>query len=192
MEIEVRKVLGKKCKSLRKQGLVTGSIYGPGFETIYIQMPLNDLLKIEKTYGTSTFFDVTVGEQNYSVVLKNVYRHPVTMVPLNVDFYKPNLEKKMQAKVPIHFVGESPAEKAGLGFLLFNEDSVLVQSLPKNLPSYLEVDISTLSTTDSVITFGDIILPDGVEFDSSVNLSSVVVSIGTNQKDNSQTDTKNI
>jgi large subunit ribosomal protein L25 len=65
--------------------------------------------------------------------------------------------------VPLHFVGEaqSPAGKASGVIIQHQLTEVEIAALPKNLPEYLEVDLSNMKAGD-VVMLSDIVLPEGV------------------------------
>ena len=65
--------------------------------------------------------------------------------------------------VPLHFIGEenAPAVKEGGVFSHMIKD-VEVACLPKDLPEYIEVDVSAMEM-DQVLHLSDIKVPKGVE-----------------------------
>ena len=66
--------------------------------------------------------------------------------------------------VPLHFVGEdtSPGIKNSGGVLDRQRNELEIECLPKNLPEYIEVDVSALDINDS-IHLEELTLPEGVE-----------------------------
>jgi large subunit ribosomal protein L25 len=69
----------------------------------------------------------------------------------------------MTAHVPLHFIGEAPAEATKVGIVNKLVHEVEVECKPADLPSFIEVDISTLETLEDKVLMSDIKLPKGVE-----------------------------
>jgi large subunit ribosomal protein L25 len=183
MKLDKREVSGNKNKAIRRLGKVVGCVYGHKMNTIPVQADIADVMKAYNTYGKSAFFEVEVDNSKYSVVFKDLKLHPVTGTPINFDLFKADQKVKMTAEIPVVLIGESPAVKKGLGFILNNFETIKINSLPKNLPSAIEIDISAIEEVDSVILISDIFLPTGVELDSSVDASSPIIQLATMQKE---------
>ena len=64
--------------------------------------------------------------------------------------------KKIKTKVPIEFIGESPAVKDLSGILVKNVNELEVEALPQNLPHEIAVDISSLKNFGDQISIKDI------------------------------------
>jgi len=73
------------------------------------------------------------------------------------------VDKKMIAKVPVEFVGESPAVKNEGGVLVKSHDKLEVRCLPQDLIHSIKVDISNLKNIDDVIRVKDIKISDKIE-----------------------------
>ncbi len=177
MNLEFRNLFGKQNKKLRKSGKVPGCVYGQGISTIPVQVELKELMKAYKYYGKSSFFDVRIGGSVYSVVFKDIKFHPVNDQPINFDLFKADQRSKISFEVPLVLVGESPAVKQGMGILLCNYEKLNVYCLPKDLPSFIQIDVSFVAGVDSVMLLSDLKLPEGVDLDSSYDLSSILLQI---------------
>ena len=64
--------------------------------------------------------------------------------------------------MPIVLVGEAPAVHTYGALLLQGADSVLIEALPAQMPSHVEVPVDGLTELDSMATVADLHLPDGV------------------------------
>jgi large subunit ribosomal protein L25 len=62
----------------------------------------------------------------------------------------------------LEFIGESAAVKGG-GVLVKVMHEISIEAMPKDLPSEIKVDISSLVDYESQIKASDLILPAGVE-----------------------------
>ena len=80
-----------------------------------------------------------------------------------MDFMRVSATKKLHTSVPLHFTNEDtcPGVKAG-GVVTHNFTTVEVACLPKNLPEFIEVDMSKVDM-DQILHLSDIKLPKGVE-----------------------------
>ena len=72
--------------------------------------------------------------------------------------------EKMHLKVPLHFVGDDacPAVKLGGCMISHTINEIDVECLPKDLPEFVEVDLSALEVGQSVHV-SQLKLPAGVE-----------------------------
>ena len=114
-----------------------------------------------------------------SVVVKNVHRHPVKRKILHMDFQRILEDQKISLNVPIRFLGEDVAigvkMQGGEISKLLND--IEVSCLPKNLPEYLEIDLSNLELNQSLY-ISDLKLPEGVELNTiMIEQNNAVVSI---------------
>ena len=95
--------------------------------------------------------------------MKDVQRHPAKPQIMHMDFQRIVEDEEIKMLVPIHFLGEDVAigvkQSGGKVSHLMNE--VEIVCLPKNLPEYIELDISELEL-DDMLKLSDIPLPEGV------------------------------
>lgn len=179
-----REISGKKVKSLRGEGLVPASVYGPKKKSENIQISKKDFITAFKQVGFNKFLDLQVGEgKSNKVLVKSMFIEPISDKLMDVSFYQVDEESKITVDVPIHFLGEAPAVKLNIGFLITVTDTVALHCLPKDLPDHLEVDISKLENIGDSVNIGSLQLPEGVELDSSVVPESAIVNIAAPQKE---------
>jgi large subunit ribosomal protein L25 len=86
---------------------------------------------------------IDLGEKNYNAVLQDVQVHPVSDKILHIDFFQLNESKEITMEVPVKIVGTSPGVLLG-GDLRLNQRRLKVRALPKNLPDFIEANISEL------------------------------------------------
>jgi len=158
-----------------------------------ISLNQKDFQKVFNAARFTNFVDLHLPDAKpRKVLIKDVQVHPVNQQILSVSLYQVNENRKITTNVPIVLVGEAPVVKQNLGFLVQQLDTVALHCLPKDLPRSIEVDVSVLEGIGDVITLGSVNLPEGVEFDSGIDLSMSVVYVATSQKietDNNSTDT---
>ena len=95
-------------------------------------------------------------------MIQDVDRDPVTGSPIHADFYVIEKDRRLKIKVPIEFLGVSPAVKDLGGILVKVTHELEIESLPKDLPHNISVDISVLVDLKSQILAKDLTLSAGV------------------------------
>ena len=152
-------------RRLRRAGQIPGIIYGGAGEAQPVSMDHNELfhlLRKEAFHASVLSIDVEGAKQN--AVLRDVQWHPFKQQVLHLDFQRIAAGEKMHLKVPLHFVGAdlAPAVKLGGCMISHTINELDVQCLPKDLPEFIEVDLSTMEAGQSV-HISQIKLPVGVE-----------------------------
>ncbi len=167
LNAEVRDDKGKGAsRRLRRQGRVPGIIYGGGKDPVAVSVDHDELinqLKHEAFY--SHVLEINVGGKKEKAVLKDLQRHVFKpTVVEHLDLQRVSAKEKLRMQVPLHFEGEKtcPGVKLNGGVITHNMVNVEVSCLPKDLPEYIEVDVSEMNIGDS-IHLSDLKMPAGVE-----------------------------
>ena len=147
---------------IRKAGLMPAVFYGKKEAATSIKLPFAIFEKTLKDAGESTILHLEGKDIDVDVLIHEVDLDPVTDKPRHADFYAIEKGKKLEIKIPLEFIGVSPAVKDLGGVLVKVMHEMEIEALPKDLPHKIEVDLSSLATFDSVITAGSIKLPEGV------------------------------
>jgi len=163
---EIREDQGKGAsRRLRHKGKVPAIIYGAGRPPRALLFDQNKVLhKLENESFYSSVLNIKVGENSQAAILKDLQRHPAKHMIMHMDFQRIVADQEIKMNVPLHFIGEDVAVgvKDGGGTVARIMNDVEISCLPKNLPEYIEVDISALEL-DAMLHLSDIILPKGVE-----------------------------
>ena len=163
LNVEPRTITGRRVKHVRENGYVPAVLYGQGQDAMPIQFREIDLVRILRSGGYSQLIALAGLEKKpVNALTKEIQRHPVRRTILHVDFYKVQMDVKIQTDVPVHMVGESEAVKGG-AVIIHHMDAIPVECLPGNIPEALVADMSKLETLDDVITVADLPVPEGVE-----------------------------
>lgn len=152
---------GKGVDALRASGHIPAVMYGPKFASTSISIAASDFDKAFREAGESTVITLEGDGVTEDTLVHEVEYHAVTGKPMHVDFYVIEKGKKVQVNVPLEFVGESAAVKAGADLVKVMHE-VEVEAMPKDLPHNIEVDISVLATNDAQIHARDLKIPAGV------------------------------
>jgi large subunit ribosomal protein L25 len=164
-----REAQGKASRKLRPLGKVPAIVYGQGKPAQAVAVDAHELDRLLAHAGRTHLLDLVIdgvgskkGETK-KVLIKEVQMSPRRNTPVHVDFHAVSLREKVQVEVPLAFVGESPAVKAGLGDLIPIVHTLTVECLPTNIPEAVEVSIEALEEADQTLRIGDLTLPHGVE-----------------------------
>ena len=177
---EFRDAEGKGAsRRLRRANKVPAILYGGHREPRALALDHTKLmLMLENERFYSTIINLRVGDVTQAAVLKDVQRHPAKNAVLHVDLQRVLENEKIRIAIPLHFKGEAAApgvKKGGLVSHLRNE--VEVTCLPKDLPEFIDVDLSGLDM-NQMLYLADLKVPEGVEIpELSHGRNSPVVSI---------------
>lgn len=164
LQVEKREELGSRSvRSLRSSGYLPAVIYGNGFDTIPLKVDYKKFKETFKDAGSSTMINLKINNETHPVIIQEVSKEPVSSDFLHADFYKVSLDEKIHARIPLEFVGESPAVKELGGVFTRNINEVEVYAFPQNLPPNIEVDISGLNELGQSITIKDLKIVDDIE-----------------------------
>jgi len=165
LSAQPREKLGKKVNSLRKNGLLPAVIYGQKIKNLPLVLDLKEFEKVFAQAGEHSLITLKIEGQKEElpVLIHSFQKDPVSDKIIHVDFYKPNLEKKVKASVPLRIEGESPAVKNLEGTLIKNFSELEVKALPMDIPDEIIVHINSLETLGSEIFIKDLKVPEGVE-----------------------------
>src|SRR5690349_8437417 len=143
-----RENVGKRdAKELRYQGLVPAVLYG-GKNQIHFSVSASDLKGLVYTPDVQ-FIDLEVAGVKAKAIIQDVDFHPLTDVPLHVDFLELNDSKPVVMEIPVKLTGTSPGVKTG-GKLVQKLRKLRVKALPKDHLDFIEVSIEALEVGKSV------------------------------------------
>lgn len=157
-----REETGKRAKRLLSSGELPGVVYGPTEEATSISLPLGEFVKVLKEAGESSVIELSGLAKPLQVLIHEVDRDPVTNVPRHVDLYAIEKGAKVEVAIPLSYVGESPAVKAGANLVKVLHE-LEIEAAPADLPHELFVDISVLVSVGDQILVSDLVIPVGVE-----------------------------
>jgi len=177
---EFRETQGKGAsRRLRHEGKVPAILYGGHLEARALTLShqkLAIMLDNERFY--STILSLKVGDQTQAAILKDVQRHPFKNAILHIDFQRVEENEKIRIAIPLHFKGAavSPGVKSQGGIVSHMRNEVEISCLPKDLPEFIEVDMSGLSLNES-IHLSQLQVPPGVQLLDLAREDSAVAAI---------------
>ena len=138
-------------RRLRRSGRAPGIVYGGENTPQPIELDHNALIHALK----SEAFHSSI----LTMKLDGSFRNEI----LHVDFQRVEENRRIHIKVPLHFTHaeDSPASKTTDAIISHVLTDLDVSCLPKDLPQFIEVDLSALAVGQS-IHVSDLTLPPGV------------------------------
>ena len=140
--------LGKKeSKKLREEGNVPCVVYG-GKDQIHFHAPMILFRDLVYTPGAN-FVKLNIEGEEKDAILQDIQFHPVSEIILHADFLQLKDDKKIKMEIPVKIIGDSPGVQQG-GKILMRIRKLSLMAYPKNMPSFVEVDISGLELGKSI------------------------------------------
>ena len=160
---EKRTKTDQPLNKLREAMRIPGVLYGAELPAESLSVQRGDFVKLLRSAGSSSLVDLELAGSSVKTLIKDFQVDPLSMEPIHVDFYRVRMDKKLEATVPLKFIGESKAVKTDGGTLVKSQDELEIRCLPGNLPHEIEVDLSKLENFEDAITIKSLSLPEGVE-----------------------------
>jgi large subunit ribosomal protein L25 len=137
-----RESVGKVAtKALRNAGAVPCVLYG-GNQPVHFSADERAFKTLVYTPNAHTVV-IELEGTSFNAVLQDIQVHPVSDKILHIDFFQLFDDKEITIEVPVKITGVSPGVLLG-GDLRLNTRRLKVKALPKNLPDFIEANISEL------------------------------------------------
>ena len=151
IEAEVREERGKNAsRRLRAQGMIPGVVYGRSHPATALTV---DPKLVEKVLtsetGRNTIFTLKLGSQSSDVLVREYQLEPVHGSLTHVDFQRISMDELMEFEIPVEPIGTAAGVKAG-GIVDLVLREILVECLPNDVPSAIEVQMESLEIGDMV------------------------------------------
>lgn len=151
-------------RALRQSGMVPCVVYGEGVDPAMVAV---DRRVIDKELNRGGFqgrvYELQLGKKKQRILPKDVQLHPVTDVPLHVDFLRLSDDARVSVNVPVTFVDEDGSPGLSRGGVLNVVRYEVELSCPADaIPENIELVLTGLDIGDAV-KISDVKLPDGVE-----------------------------
>lgn len=171
LEAKPRTDMGKGAsRRLRRlENNVPAVLYGGEKQPQTLHLAHNKVMKaLENESIYSSVFDLNIDGKTEHVILKDLQRHPYKPIIMHMDLQRVSAKDVLVKNVPLHFINEeiSKGVKAG-GQINHTMTQVEVRCQVKNLPEFIEVDMSLVGLND-VVHLSDLKLPKGVQLTVSL------------------------
>ncbi len=165
-------------RRLRITGRTPGIVYGGEGQPQLIELDHNALWHaLKKEAFHATILDMELGGKESKVLLRDVQMHPYKQMVQHIDFQRVDAKTKLHMKVPLHYVKAEESQAVKFEHCVVNHvmSEIDVSCLPKDLPEFIEVDLSGLKKGVS-LHLNDITLPKGVTAVTHGKKNPVIVS----------------
>lgn len=170
MKIEIKAIVRElkgtgASRRLRHAGKTPGVLYGGDKEATSLEIDSKELfMQFRHEAFHASILTLNLAGKKEAVILRDFQMHPVRNNIVHIDFQRINENEKISVKVPFHFINEetAPGVKLEGGLISHIMTEIDISCLPKDLPQYIEVDMSALSIGDS-IHLSEVKVPEGVE-----------------------------
>ena len=162
LKATIRVIKGKQVKNLRIANQLPAVIYGKDQESQLITLDQLEFSKVIEQTGETGLIEVDIGKAKIPCIVRDQQVSPVKNHVLHVDFFAVDLKEKIEADIPLIFIGQSAAVVDEDGTLIEVKSEIHVEALPTDLVHEIEVDISSLKTFEDALTIADIKVPAGI------------------------------
>ena len=152
-------------RRLRHVKQLPAIVYGGKADPVSISLLQKDVQhKLPDESFYSQVLSLKIDGKAEDVLLRDIQHHPYKQEVLHMDFIRVDMNKPVHVHSQLHFVGEdvSPGVKTEDGVVSHVLIEVELECLPKNIPEFIEVDLSDMHVGD-VVHLSDLKMPEGVE-----------------------------
>ncbi len=147
-----RESVGKVAtKAIRNAGAVPCVIYG-GNQVVHFSADEKAFKTLVYTPNAHTVA-IELNGKTFNAILQEIQVHPVSDKILHIDFYQITDDKEITMEIPVRVIGTSPGVLLG-GVLRLNNRKLKVKAFPKDLPDFLDADISPLEMGNKLYVTG--------------------------------------
>lgn len=154
IDAENRTTTGKgPAREMRRNDRIPAVVYGKGREPQSLSVARTDFDKIVKSlHGEvkSTVFDLHLGGETATVLIREVQKHPTKLNIMHLDFYEIHAGEKITLNVPLKLIGIPEGVRNGGGVLEQVIRGLEVEVLPRYIPDHLELDVTDLELNRSL------------------------------------------
>jgi large subunit ribosomal protein L25 len=156
-----RTATGHKTGALRRAGKLPAVLYGPGIETIPIELDNRETTRVLSRMRGTRLIDLTLDGAPHKALVRDIQRDSVRGDLRHVDFYKVAMDRMIRVTVPINLVGEAPAAQDGV--VVSGLSEIEIECLPGDIVSRVDADLSVLKAIGDAIHVRDLSLPSTVK-----------------------------
>jgi len=165
LDVAVRENTGTGgARAARRENLVPGVVYGGDENSVPVSIKLNEIIRaINSGNFIANMVELSHEGKKQKVLTKDIQFHPVTDMPVHVDFFRVTNKTIIEVEVSVNFVGEddAPGLREG-GTLNVVRHSIEVKCPAGDIPDSIDVDVSKAEIGDS-LKISDVTLPKGVK-----------------------------
>jgi large subunit ribosomal protein L25 len=166
LNAELRTDTGKGAsRRLRHANKVPAILYGAGKDPENLTLEQKDVqYELQHEAFFTQVLELNIGGKKQDVLLRDLQHHPYKQDIMHMDFQRVEAKKEVHVNVPLHFINEdiAPGVKTEGGAISHVMSEVEVVCLPKDIPEFIDVDLSELHLGE-IVHLSDLKMPAGVE-----------------------------
>lgn len=168
----------RESRRIRRSGRVPAIVYGKGIkDPVPVAVDAHALrLALHTEAGANAIINLEIeGGDSLTTMARVIERHPFKNEYRHIDFVTIDLSEKVTAEVAIQFEGTPVGVREG-GVFSPRRTHVLIEVLPTEIPSSIELDVSEVELNDS-LRIEDLPELEGIEYleDADAVVMSVTV-----------------
>jgi len=136
------------AREARRQGNVPCILYGRHVAPhpfVMSEQSLHPLIFTNRNH----IVNVSLGDDSWECIIKDVTFHPVTDRPMHVDFQALQAGEKVTLSVPLNFIGVSEGQSRG-GVPRYVLNELAITCFPRNIPTRIDIDVRHVDIGDSI------------------------------------------
>lgn len=165
-------------RSARSQGQIPAVVYGPKTKPLNVQLRLNDAIRYSKHGFENTIFTIESEDKALNgmrIMRKDLDIHPVSRMPIHMDFFAPDMTKSVRVEVEVRFTGKAIGTTEG-GIVNIARREIEVECLPSEIPESFDLDITNLGLNES-LHVSDLVIGDKFKLITSPTETLVTCSV---------------
>lgn len=133
------------ARASRRAGYVPAILYGEKKDPVCLQLEKRLVLKEMQQPGLKTrIFELKMEGKTHRAIIRALQLHPVTDMPVHIDFQRVEKTSKIHVLVPIRFLNEQKCpgiKKGGVLSVMYPQIDVVCSA--DRIPDHLDVDLET-------------------------------------------------
>ncbi|MGH8017661.1 MAG: 50S ribosomal protein L25 [Opitutaceae bacterium] len=153
LKIARRDGIGRQAsRRVRQDGRIPAVLYGKLNPPQALSLDTSEFTRLMKTIGNAAaIIEIKESDSdNRLSFIQEVQRDAMSDKVLHVDLHEVSAGDEMEVAVTVHPVGESVGVRTESGILEIVAHEVHVRCLPKDLPEFIEVDITNLHVNETL------------------------------------------
>lgn len=169
-----RRNMETKAKKLRREGYVTGNLFGKEIEgSIPLQIEKQEAERIEREYMKGSQLYLELDGKTYDVLIKEMDYRPMDHQILEMDFQALVKGEKVHSVVEVILLNKEKVTEGVLEQLL---EEIAYKATPEELVEKVEIDCATLRLGDT-LKVADLDIAKNDKIDLQTDLDAPIVSI---------------
>lgn len=165
--------LSVKAKKLRREGFVTGNIFGKEIEgSIPVKMPKLETEKFLKSNNKGSRVNLSVDGKDYDVLIKDISYNTMKAEINEIDFQALVSGEKVHSVAEVVLINHDKVQ----GVLQQHLEEIAYEALPSALIDKVEIDVGDMKVGDS-IKVGDLPIASNKDIHLKADTDEIVVSI---------------